>query len=93
METSEIEQKIIEILKDQSGINEIISTSSLQSLGFDSLNTVDIELALEDEYNLETNTIKFGEILERAKKCETRLVEYITPQIVAEYVSSKLQNP
>ncbi len=56
MEDKNVEKKVIEIIVDQLGINEkevTLKASFIDDLGADSLDTVELVMAFEEEFDIE----------------------------------------
>lgn len=80
MKTSTIEERVKNLITEQLGIhiNEIDNNASfVEDLGADSLDTVELVMAIEEEFNIEIPD-------EDAEKI-------ITVQIAIEYISKKIK--
>lgn len=83
MDTTKVEQKVQGIVADQLGLDEseVTPEKKIYDLGADSLDIVEIAMALEEEFEVSMPDVE----LEEALAAETATVQTLT-----RYVSSKL---
>lgn len=77
MTTKEIEDRIIEVLQAELAYDLVTLDKTLTQLGADSLDYMDIILALEDEFGIEIDSDKYEERVDPEKTTVEQIAGYL----------------